>query len=44
MSTTPDPDNLIDGTLYVGAVRADGVAYDVEPDPIPFLSEWDLPC
>ncbi len=39
MSSTP---NLIDGTLYVPAVNADGTEYEGGAEPFPLLDEWDL--
>lgn len=39
MSAIP---NLIDGTLYVAAVNADGTEHEGRAEPIPLLDEWDL--
>ncbi|MFF1634948.1 hypothetical protein [Leifsonia sp. NPDC058248] len=36
------PANLLDGTLYVDAVRADGGPFEGGAEPLPFLDEDDL--
>ncbi|MFF1635933.1 hypothetical protein [Leifsonia sp. NPDC058248] len=42
MSARELPANLVDGTLYVDAVRADGGTFEGGAEPFPFLDEEDL--